>query len=132
VIPGDVPQLHTPESVAQAKALFESLLGETEKLRVRALEARDKATKLECSAASVEHGVRVRVNSQGVLTGLDIDPRAYRKLGPAELAAKILELSEAARKDATKQMKDLLDESGLGFQTEYSDDFLKMLRTGDV
>jgi DNA-binding protein YbaB len=99
------PTFATEQTVAQAKAVYANLLDEVDGLRQRAAEFRERAAAVEGEAATAEKDVRVVVGPQGELRKLDIDPRAYRRLGPTELAEEILALSRTARRAAAEQIE---------------------------
>lgn len=103
---GRPPMFATEQTVAQAKTLYASLLDEVDDLKQRAVEFRERAAAVEGEAATAEKDVRVVVGPQGDLRKLEIDPRAYRRLGPTELAEEILALSKEARQSAGDQIQD--------------------------
>ena len=81
-MPGQPPQIHTPESVARAKAVFESLLAEAESVRSRAVALQAQISELEGTAGSAENGVKVRVNAQGACHGGERASNALFPLAP--------------------------------------------------
>lgn len=99
------PTFATEQTVAQAKAVYANLLDEVDSLKQRAAEFRDRAAAVEGEAATAEKDVRVVVGPQGELRTLEIDPRAYRRLGPTELAEEILALSRKAHQSAGEQIQ---------------------------
>ena len=108
--PGRPPLFATEQTVAQAKALYANLLDEVDDLKQRAVEFRERAAAVEGEAATAEKDVRVVVGPQGELRKLEIDPRAYRRLGPTELADEILALSRKARQSAADKIQDVTRE----------------------
>ena len=102
---GRLPTFATEQTVAQAKALYANLLDEVDDLKQRAEEFRERAAAVRGEAASAEQDVRVVVGPQGELRALEIDPRAYRRLSPTELAEEILALSRKAHAGAGEQIR---------------------------
>lgn len=93
-------------------ARVEELLGTYQRLRTGVADARARASKLTGTAASPDGGVRVTVDQRGVLIGLEIDARTYRKSSPTELSETVLELNAEAvakvRRELAQLMRPLL------------------------
>jgi DNA-binding protein YbaB len=98
----------TPEGNRALLARLEQLLGQYDKVRAQVADAQTRSLAVTGTAASADGGVRVTVDRRGALTGLEIDPRSYRKSSPTELADTILELSARAALDAGRQTAEVL------------------------
>jgi DNA-binding protein YbaB len=92
----------------EMRARMESLLGEYERLQGKLSAARAEMREITGQAHAADGSVTVRVNAQGVLTGLELDPKAYRRLSPSQLAAEILRLADEARADVTRRMSEIV------------------------
>jgi hypothetical protein len=71
----------------------------------------EEVSKATANAASKDRAIEATVDSQGKLTGLKLKGTAYRKLAPAELAARIVDTVRSAQDSAVRQTMDTL--SGL-------------------
>jgi len=109
----EIPKFATAQSVAQLKTLYAQLLDQADDLKVRVADFKERSTAIEGRARTPEDDIRVTVGPQGELRSLEIEPRAYRKLGPTELSREIIELSKKAHRDAGEQVGDLM-KSALG------------------
>jgi DNA-binding protein YbaB len=89
-------------------ARVEELLGTYQRVRADVADARARAREVTGTAASPDGGVKVTVDQRGVLTGLEIDARTYRKSSPTELSATILELTAEAGAAARREMAQLM------------------------
>jgi hypothetical protein len=98
----------TPEMIGAMRARMEQLLGEYDKVRANLAAMRARMRDAEGSARSKDGGIELTVGPQGALRALTIDPRAYRKLSPTELAEEILRLSAAATADVRRQLRDVM------------------------
>jgi DNA-binding protein YbaB len=98
----------SPEMVGAMRARMQELLGEYDKVRANLAAMRARLREAEASARSKDGGIELTVGPQGALRSLTIDPRAYRKLSPTELAGEILRLSEAATAEVRKQLRDVM------------------------
>lgn len=109
---GELPRLTngpaTPEVNAALRARFEVLLDEYERIKDNASKLQRRLREAEATAASKDGAVKVTVGPRGDLRALQIDPRAYRRLSPSELAAEILELSGAAARDVQAQLEQVI------------------------
>jgi DNA-binding protein YbaB len=99
--------------VAQLKTLYSQLLDEADDLKARVKDFKERSATVEGRARTPEDDIRVTVGPHGDLRTLEIDPRAYRKLGPTELSQEIVELCEKAHRNAGEQVGDLM-RSALG------------------
>ncbi|WP_194908029.1 YbaB/EbfC family nucleoid-associated protein [Catenulispora rubra] len=109
----ELPTFATAQSVAQLKALYSQLLDEADDVKARVTDFKQRSAAVEGRARTPEDDIRVTVGPHGDLRTLEIDPRAYRKLGPTELAQEIVELCERAHRDAGEKVGDLM-KSALG------------------
>jgi DNA-binding protein YbaB len=115
----EMPNFATPQSVAQAKAAYASLLDDVDKLKERVATMREQTAAIEGRARTPEDDIRVVVGPQGDLRKLEIEPRAYRKLGPTELSEEILALCKKAQRDAAEKIKELMSSTmGRDFDVE--------------
>jgi hypothetical protein len=96
------------EANRAALARVEELLGTYQRLRGGVADARARAREVTGTAASPDGGVKVKVDQRGVLTGLEIDARTYRKSSPTELSATILGLTAEAGAKARREMAELM------------------------
>ncbi len=60
------------------------------------------------TAASTDRTVAVTVDSRGRLVRLDIEPRAYRRFSPSQLAAEIQRLADEACATVTGDMAEVM------------------------
>jgi DNA-binding protein YbaB len=63
----------------------------------------------EVTVAAADGMVTVKVGAQGRLTGLEFDPRVYRKLSPSELAECVLAAVNEAAGQVGDQMRAVLE-----------------------
>jgi DNA-binding protein YbaB len=97
-----------PQTNAALRARLEDLLGEYERLRRHAGAAQQRLRALTASARSSDGAVSVEVDSRSRLTGLEIDPKAYRRLSPSQLAAEIQRLYAEASADVTRRAGEVM------------------------
>jgi DNA-binding protein YbaB len=90
------------------RARMEQLLGEYDSVRANLARLRSRMAEVEGSARSADGTIELTVGSQGTLRALRIDPRAYRRLSPTELADEIVRLSGEAAGDARRQFADVM------------------------
>lgn len=95
----------TSEINAALRARFEVLLDEYERIKDNTSKLQRRLREAEGAAASKDGAVKLTVGPRGELRTLQIDPRAYRRLSPSELAAEIIELSGAAARDVQSQLE---------------------------
>jgi DNA-binding protein YbaB len=93
----------TPETTARLRSTYEQLLGELDRVKRQAGQARADLRKVSGRAESRTGLVTVTVGPRGDLTGLEISPRAYQKLSPSLLAEEILRLVGEATAQATER-----------------------------
>lgn len=97
-----------PQTNAALRARLEDLLGEYEHLRRQAGAAQQRLRTLTGSARSSDGAVSVEVDSRSRLTRLDIDPKAYRRLSPSQLADEIQSLYAEASSDVTRRAGEVM------------------------
>lgn len=90
------------------RARMEQLLGEYDNVRANLARLRSRMAEVKGSARSADGSIEVTVGPQGTLRALRIDPRAYRRLSPTELADEIVRLSGEAAGDARRQLADVM------------------------
>jgi len=71
----------------------------------------EQIASLSVTVSAPDGSVSVRVDGWGAVTGLELTDRAYRH-GPDALAARIVEVSQAAVKVVAERQAFLLDEFG--------------------
>src|SRR5262249_15226469 len=98
----------TPRTNAQLRARMEELLGEYEQLRRNMSAARDRMRAMSGSASTTDGTVKVRGDSNARLTGLEIDPKAYRRFSPSQLAEEIQRLYREATNDVTARVGEVM------------------------
>jgi len=87
--------------------------------RTRIQAASDQLAKATAAATSKDRAIEATVDNQGRLSALKLNGTGYRKLAPAELAARIVETVRSAQDAAARQAADALagllpDGLGLG------------------
>jgi DNA-binding protein YbaB len=97
-----------PQTNAALRARLDDLLGEYERLRHQASTAQQRMRALTGSARSSDGAVTVGVDSRSRLTALEIDPKAYRRLSPSQLAAEVQRLYDQASADVTRQAAEVM------------------------
>ncbi|MGH3273659.1 MAG: YbaB/EbfC family nucleoid-associated protein [Streptosporangiaceae bacterium] len=102
---GESPQPATPEGNAALRLRVDELLGTYEKVRRNLDTLQQRMREASGEATSKDGAVSVRVGPQGNLRELRVEPKAYRRLSPSELAAEILELSRQATKDVQGRLE---------------------------
>ncbi|SEH02660.1 Conserved DNA-binding protein YbaB [Nonomuraea solani] len=90
------------------RATIEELAGEYNQQVQRVKEAYGALGRLRAVARSKDGMVEVTVGQNGQLRSLKLDPRAYRKLSPSELAQAIMEQVAAATGDVAEQTRRLM------------------------
>jgi DNA-binding protein YbaB len=93
----------TPETTARLRATYEQLLGELDRVKRQAGQARTELRNVSGRAESRNGLVKVTVGPRGNVTGLEISPRAYQKLSPSLLAEEILRLIGEASAQASER-----------------------------
>lgn len=90
----------SPEGNAVLRARLEQLTTEYERVRSNLTTRQEQVRQVRASAYAPENGVHVTVGPRGNLTELEIEPRAYRRLSPSQLAEEILRLTREAADEA--------------------------------
>ncbi|MDQ2874910.1 MAG: YbaB/EbfC family nucleoid-associated protein, partial [Actinomycetota bacterium] len=98
----------TPEGNAALRLRLEELLGTYADVRKNLGALQQRVREAQGEARSKDGSVRVRVGPQGNLLELVLEPRAYRRLSPSELAAEILELARQATREVQGQMEQVM------------------------
>lgn len=91
------------------RAEVERLLAEYRRSREQLAAVHRALAEITVSETSDDGTVIATVGAQGTLTGLEIDPGAYRLYRPAELGELVVELATAAAKRAADQAQRLLE-----------------------
>ncbi|WP_165970783.1 YbaB/EbfC family nucleoid-associated protein [Actinomadura sp. 6K520] len=99
---------------AEWQAHIDELLQTYQEKRRQIQEMQSKLEAIEAEAEAADGMVRVKVDRQGRLASLELDPRVQRRLGSTELAEAIME----ATKDAQTQVTDLIREAMQGLAPE--------------
>jgi DNA-binding protein YbaB len=97
-----------PATAAALRARLQDLLGEYEQLSGRLGDAQKRMRALTATARSTDGSVSVEVDSRSRLTRLEIDPRAYRRLSPSQLASEILRLTQEAAAGVTRRAGEVM------------------------
>jgi YbaB/EbfC DNA-binding family len=105
---GAVTMEASPAANAALRARLEELLGDYEQLRRGVAAAREQMRTMHGAAATTDGKIKVIVDSRGGLTELELDPRAYRRFSPSQLAAEIIRLAGTARDQVTGQMAEVM------------------------
>lgn len=98
----------SPRTNAQLRARMEELLGEYEQLKRNLGDAQRRSRAMTGTAATTDSTVVVRVDAQGRPSGLEIDPKAYRRYSPSQLAADILRLYREAGRDVASRIGEVM------------------------
>lgn len=97
---------HRP--TAHLRAEFEALAAHYERSRRQLDTMRQRMPALRGGAESPDKLVKVTVGARGELRKLEIDPRAYRRLSPTELAEAIVETTKEASRAAFAEIEQML------------------------
>lgn len=98
----------TPELNAALRGQIERLLGDYDQVMDDLGRMQQRLRAAQGEAQSKDGLVRLTVGPRGELRSLHLDPRAYRKLSPSELAGEIIELSGTAARDVQQQLEQVL------------------------
>ncbi|MCP9950804.1 MULTISPECIES: YbaB/EbfC family nucleoid-associated protein [Actinomadura] len=90
---------------AEWQAHIDELLQTYQEKRRQIQEMQSKLEAIEAEAEAADGMVRVKVDRQGRLTSLELDPRVQRKLGSEQLAEAIMEATRDAQTQVTDQMR---------------------------
>ncbi|MFD0691547.1 YbaB/EbfC family nucleoid-associated protein [Actinomadura fibrosa] len=90
---------------AEWQAHIDDLLRTYQEKRQQIQEMQARLETIEAEAEAADGLVKVKVDRQGRLTSLELDPRVYRKLGSEELAEAIMEASKDASGQVAEQMR---------------------------
>jgi DNA-binding protein YbaB len=115
----------SPGVNAALRARLDELLGDYDELRKGLARAQDKMRTMRATAASTDHTVAVTVDSRGWLAELRIEPRAYRRFSPSQLAGEIQRLAAEACATVTGDMAEVMTPflpGGISYQDVISGD----------
>jgi DNA-binding protein YbaB len=90
---------------AEWQAHIDELLETYQEKRRQIQDMQSKLEAIEAEAEAADGMVKVRVDRQGRLTSLELDPRVQRRLGSEELAEAVMEASREAQANVTEQMR---------------------------
>lgn len=94
----------SPSVNAALRARLDELLGDYDRLRRNLADAQSRMRLMTGTAASSDGTVKVTVDFRGRVTDLQLDPRAYRRYSPSQLAAEIRRLIDQAASHVTDEM----------------------------
>ena len=90
---------------AEWQAHIDQLLETYREKRQQLQGLQEALEEIEGAGEAVDGQVRARVDRQGRLTKLEIDPRVFRRLGSEELAEAVRAASDAAAADAAAKVR---------------------------
>ncbi|MGH3239297.1 MAG: YbaB/EbfC family nucleoid-associated protein [Spirillospora sp.] len=93
---------------AEWQAHIDELLQTYQEKRRQIQDMQSKLESIEAEAEAADGMVRVKVDRQGRLTSLELDPRVQRKLGVTELGEAIMEASKDAQAKVADQMREAM------------------------
>jgi DNA-binding protein YbaB len=94
--------------ISQLQAEFEALTAQYESTQKQLDTFRQRMPALRGTAESADKLVKVTVGPRGELKELEINPKAYRKLSPTQLADAIVETTEKAARAAFAEVEQML------------------------
>ncbi|HXS65086.1 MAG TPA: YbaB/EbfC family nucleoid-associated protein [Streptosporangiaceae bacterium] len=94
----------TPEINAALRGRIEQLLGDYDRVKANVGQMQRRLAEAEGHAETGDGSVKVTVGPRGELRELRLDPRAYRRFSPSELATEIIELTGQAAREVQKQV----------------------------
>jgi YbaB/EbfC DNA-binding family len=98
----------SPSANAALRARLDELLGDYDRLRQSLADAQRRIRVLKGTASSSDGSVKAAVDFRGRLTGLEIEPRAYRRFSPSQLAEEIRRLADQAAAQVTGEMAEVM------------------------
>ncbi|MFD0900997.1 YbaB/EbfC family nucleoid-associated protein [Actinomadura sediminis] len=93
---------------AEWQAHIDDLLQTYQEKRRQIQDMQSKLEAIEAEAEAADGMVKVKVDQQGRLTALELDPRVQRRLGATELSEAIMEASKDAQRQVTEQIQDAM------------------------
>jgi DNA-binding protein YbaB len=90
------------------RAEFEALSAEYERARRQVETVRERMPTMKATAESADKLVKATVGPRGNLERLEIDPRAYRRLSPTQLADAIVATAASASRRMHSELEPLL------------------------
>lgn len=91
------------------QAHLDELMEQYQAKRAQLQELHQRMGAAEATVTAADGMVTVRVGAQGRLTGLEFDPRVYRRLSPSQLAECVLAAVQEASGQVGEQMKAALE-----------------------
>ncbi|TDB84412.1 YbaB/EbfC family DNA-binding protein [Actinomadura sp. 7K534] len=125
-----LPKLPTNRGVpvrAEWQAHIDELLQTYQEKRRQIQEMQSKLEAIEAEAEAADGMVRVKVDRQGRLASLDLDPRVQRRLGATELAEAIMEATKAAQTEVTNLIREAMQGLAPEGGAEHGFDIAKLL-----
>jgi DNA-binding protein YbaB len=98
----------SPAVNAALRARLEELLGDYEQLRRGVQAAQERLRTMRGTAATTDGTIKVTVDFRCRLSALELDPRAYRRYPPSQLAAEIMRLAGVACEQVTGDMAEVM------------------------
>jgi DNA-binding protein YbaB len=98
----------SPSVNAALRARLDELLGDYDRLRKNLAGAQRRMRTMTATAASSDGSVTVSVDFRCRLAGLTIEPRAYRRYSPSQLAEEIQRLAGQAAAQVTGEMAEVM------------------------
>jgi DNA-binding protein YbaB len=90
---------------AEWQAHIDELLQTYQEKRRQIADMQSRLEAIEAEAEAADGMVRVKVDRQGRLTSLELDPRVQRRLGSEQLAESIMEAARDAQAQVADQMR---------------------------
>ncbi|GAA0567988.1 YbaB/EbfC family nucleoid-associated protein [Actinomadura livida] len=112
---------------AEWQAHIDELLQTYQEKRRQIQEMQSKLEAIEAEAEAADGMVRVKVDRQGRLASLDLDPRVQRRLGATELAEAIMEATKAAQTQVTNLIREAMQGLAPEGAAEHGFDIAKLL-----
>jgi len=112
---------------AEWQAHIDELLETYQEKRRQIADMQGRLEAIEAEAEAANGMVRVKVDRQGRLTSLELDPRVQRRLGSEELAEAILEASRDAQAQVADQIRAAMQGLSPEGTTERGFDVTKLL-----
>ncbi|WP_165966368.1 YbaB/EbfC family nucleoid-associated protein [Actinomadura sp. 7K534] len=112
---------------AEWQAHIDELLQTYQEKRRQIQEMQSKLEAIEAEAEAADGMVRVKVDRQGRLASLDLDPRVQRRLGATELAEAIMEATKAAQTEVTNLIREAMQGLAPEGGAEHGFDIAKLL-----
>ena len=95
-------------NIAALRARLDDVLAEYERMRRNAADTQRRVQAMRGTASTSDGTVRVTVDARGKPVAFDIEPRAYRRYSPSQLATELLRLVDEAAAQVTAEMADAM------------------------